>query len=129
MGRSSLSAPCCRQQSQPPESWCPGSYNKGNSKSGTLRKSLKKKKRSGPFQAPGAVARPKSPTKASDGYCARTQGASLNKRGHTQTSTGYSSGLHVDCCPDRVVDSLVESKVSEKETGNTPGSGSHGWIS
>ena len=75
------------------------------------------------------MARPKAPTKASAGYCVRTQGASLDKRGHTKTLTGYSSGLHVDCYPDRVVDSLAESKVSEKETGNTPGSGSHSWIS
>lgn len=39
-------------QSQPPESWCPSSYNKGNSKSGTLRKSLRKEVR--PFPGPGS---------------------------------------------------------------------------
>lgn len=109
----------------------------GDSKSGTHREG----KRPGLFQALEAVGRPKAFTKV---YLLATRkttervfrGRSLprqNKKGasirYTHSPAGCNSDLHVDYYPDRVVDWLVESKVSEKETGNTPGSESHCWIS
>lgn len=55
---------------------------------------------------------------------------SLSKTtGHTHTLAIWGSDLHGDYCPDSVVDLLVGSKLSEKERGNTPGSGSHCRIS
>lgn len=87
-------------------------------------------KRSGLFQVIEAVVRPKASTKV----CLWGRSLSWqNKKGasigRTPSSAGCNSDLHVDYYPRRAVDWLVESKVSEKETGNTPGSESHCWIS
>lgn len=117
-------------ESEPPEIWCPNSYKQGRIPS---QAHISEGKRPGLFQALEDQIYLLATLQSTEGVFGSRSLPRQSKKGtsigHTHLPAGCNSDLHVDYCPDRAVDSLVESKVSEKATGNSLCSGSHCWIS